>query len=65
MQAAFFNHNLHSFSLSDRRSVFGTRLEKELDIDAKRIIIQIYEDATGLNLLSEKEVDAHPEDEDV
>lgn len=51
--------------VADRRYVFGTRLEKELDIDAKRTIIQMYEDATGLKLLSEKEADVEAEDEDV
>ncbi len=39
--------------LADPHFQFGTRFKGELDQDSKRVIIQLYEEATGKRLLDE------------
>jgi len=48
--------------LSDRNFQFGTRLKGPIDEDSKRVIIELYERATGKTLLRDDSKDGDPSD---
>lgn len=49
------------FVKTDPNFKFGHRISGELDMDAKKFIIELYEEATGKNLLGGKTIDRKPD----